>query len=152
MELPQVTPGQGWLTTINNNFSVASQEFSKKSSRIDVVFLNGWQKDSNPEVQNEVIRTPMADGRFSYELKISAGKEVAPNESNALLMVPKDYIGVNYLGNVPTEYGGHAGGYFHLFFVGNKIFYHFIPNNGGVDGEANNKHQVWIQTTITWIV
>lgn len=153
MELPQVTPGQGWLSNINNNFSVVSQEFSKKASRADIVYLDGWQKDTNPNVLPEILKTPMADGKFGYTLKISAGKEVAPNERGHLLIMPEGYLlGGNYLGDIPVQYDGHIGGYVELIANGHYLDYHFAPNNGGVDGEANNKHQIWIQTTLTWIV
>lgn len=153
MELPQVTPGQGWLNSINNNFSVVSQEFSKKASRADIVYLDGWQKDPNHDVRPEIWKTPMADGKFAYMLKISASKEVAPNENGKLLIIPEGYTwgGVNYLGAIPVNYNGHVGGYAQLVAAYNELSYFFYPNNGGVDGEANSKHQIWIQDTITWI-
>ncbi|MCW4387860.1 hypothetical protein [Limosilactobacillus oris] len=153
MDLTQVEPGQGWLKNINNNFYAISQEFSKASSRADIVFLDGWQKDTGGSNNwpSEIIKTPMANGKYDYELKLSAYKNATPNEYGKLLIMPEGYqMSANYLGNIPTQYGGHTGGYIQLFAVANRIEYHFVPNNGGVDGEANNAHQIELHTSITW--
>ena len=155
MDIKQVEPGQGWLEDINNNFDAISQGLSKGLTSFDLVYLNGWQKDTGGQGNNwlsRIVKKPMADGTAVYTLMLSAYKDATPNESGDLLIMPSGYkLGVNYLGNVATQYGGHAGGYIQLYVVGSTIVYQFVPNNGNIDGEATKTHQIYLHTSLTWV-
>lgn len=151
MDIKQVEPGQGWLEDINNNFDAISQGLSKGLTSFDLVYLNGWHKTTGGQL-NQIVKKPMADGTAVYTLMLSAYKDATPNESGDLLIMPSGYkLGVNYLGNVATQYGGHTGGYIQLYVVGSTIVYQFVPNNGNIDGEATKTHQIYLQTSLTWV-
>ena len=56
MDIKQVEPGQGWLEDINNNFDAISQGLSKGLTSFDLVYLNGWQKDTGGQGNNWLSR------------------------------------------------------------------------------------------------
>lgn len=154
MDLTQVEPGQGWLKNINNNFYAISQQFSQESSQSNIVFLDGWQRNTGgpkDDWQSVVVKAPLIGGRTIYMLRVVAYKDMGPNERGNLLVMPEGYqLSGNFLGNFDVQYDGHSGGYVELYAYGNKIGYHFVPNNGAVDGEANQTHRIYMTATITW--
>lgn len=147
-----IEAGRNWLQTINDNFSALNPGDTQS---VDLTFLNGWQKEvGGGNINSTIWKTPLSgSSKSAYLMQISASKDLNPNEAATLTKIPDGYklVPMNYITNIPVYYGGHAGGLVELYMVGNDLDFHFYPNNGGVDSDANKTQHVMLQFSLAWI-
>lgn len=147
-----IKAGRDWLQAINVNFGVLNPGDTQS---VDLTFLNGWRKEvGEGNIQSTIWKTPLSgSSKSAYLMQISASKDLNPNESATLTKIPDGYKfdPMTYITNVPVYYGGHTGGFLQFFMVGNELVYHFYPNNGGVDSDANKTQPVALQFSLAWI-
>ena len=151
MDLKNLVPGQrDWVNTLNDDLT----KLNVKSETADIVTLNGWTKDAtNSNALSGVRKYYLLDGTRLIVCQLAIKKTgVVANEDADLCSIPDGFTsGLNYLPSVPVDYNGHEGGYLRLFFIGDKIHYHFTPLNGGVDGEAMKPQDLNVYTSLVWI-
>lgn len=151
MDLKNLVPGQrDWVNTINNDLA----KLSVKSETADIVTLNGWQRDtSNTNALSGLRKYYLLDGTRLIVCQLAIKKAgVVANEDADLFSVPDDFKpGLNYLPSISVDYGGHVGGYFRMFSMGDNIHYHFTPMNGGYESEAMKPQDINLYTSMFWI-
>lgn len=155
MDLAQVAPGQGWLQTINNDFNAIQNDFSKNAESFDIVYQNGWTKDtggSGNDWQSKIEKIPLVGSLSEYRLWIAAAKSVGANEGGILFSHPRDYLfNGNFIANVPVNYGGHFGGYIQLINVDNHVDYSWWPINASYELDATKPKTIQLETYLTWV-
>ena len=151
MEFKQVEPGQGWLNTINVNFSNLRKEPERYKN---IVLLNGWQKLQNDyNWLSNVVKYPMLNGQNIYVLQLAVEKDLIPNENGKMLQFPSEvheFGGWPSGGTVPLSNSGHLQGFITTWFGDGGLSYAFTPMDGGINPSAGKTLHFKITTNITW--
>lgn len=149
MQYKQIVKGQrDWLNQLNQALTYIGRPYETNDA---VTLLNGW---SNGEHPAKLKKFPLPSGATLVVFQFEAHNTLKPNVISEFATIPEDYKPtLSFLlgGEIPVLYGGHAGGYLDLYSVRNKIGFHFIPNNGNVDADANKSNDITIRGSVAWI-
>lgn len=150
-ELQLIAHGEPqWDSKVNDAIKCMNQALTIEETD-SVTLLDGWTNDTQA---TKLKKIPLINGSALVVFQFDAYKTMQPGEVGYFAVIPDGYgLSLNFEigGQIPVQYNGHIGGYVDLYTDGSKIGYHFFPNNGSIDGDANKPQKVSLAGSVAWI-